>query len=147
MERIAMAVTTTEENERIVRRTVEAFNEQNYDVFDEVFAEDAMDHGPAGETRGREGPREGLKMLFTAFPDLVITIDDLVANGDTVALRTTHRGTHEGEFMGIEPTGKQIEVGSSIFAQFEDGKVVERWVQYDTFGLMQQLGAVDAPGA
>lgn len=78
----------------------------------------------------------------------MITIDDApIAKGDTVAVRSTHRGTHEGEFMGIEPTGKQIEVENTIFARIEDGKVVERWVQFDTFGLMQQLGAIDPPAA
>lgn len=144
---LTTAVTTTAENERTVRRTVEAFNDQDYDVFDEVFAEDVIDHAPGGETRGRDGPREGLRTLFDAFPDLVISIEDLVADGDTVALRTTHHATHEGSFRGFDPTGEQIEVGSTIFARFEDGMVVERWVQYDTYGVMTQIGAVDPPAA
>lgn len=141
-----MAMTTTEENKLLVRHSVEQYNRQNYDVFDEEFAEDAIDHSPFGETKGPEGLKEGLKALHTAFPDLEITIDDLIAEGDTVAVRSTHRGTHEGGFMGIEPTGKQIEVENMVFARFEDGKVVERWIQADMFGLMQQLGAVDPPG-
>lgn len=141
-----MATTTTEDNKRFARRAVEEFNEQNLAVFDELFAEDVIDHSPSGETKGREGPREGLETLYTAFPDLEISIDDLIAEGDTVALRSTHRGTHEGKFMDIEPTGKQIKIENIVFARFEDGKVVERWVQADMLGLMQQLGAVDPPG-
>ncbi len=132
--------------EDLARHAVEQYNKKNYDVFDEAFAEDEIDHGPTGETRGPEGPKEGLKTLHNAFPDLEITIDELIAEGDTVALRSTQRGTHEGEFMGIEPTGKQIEVENMVFARFEDGKVVERWIQSDRLGLMQQLGAVDPPG-
>ena len=141
-----MAKATTPNVEDLARHAVEQYNKKNYDVFDEAFAEDEIDHGPAGETRGPEGPKEGLKTLHTAFPDLEITIDELIAEGDTVAIRSTHRGTHEGEFMGIEPTGKQIEVENMVFARFEDGKVVERWIQTDRLGLMQQLGAVDPPG-
>ena len=140
-----MTLSTTEENKRVARRTVEAYNEKNLDVFDKVFAEDVIDHTSSGETKGREGSKEGLETLYSAFPDLQITIDELIAEGDTVAIRSTHRGTHEGTFMDIEPTGKQFEMENTVFARFEDGKVVERWIQADVFGLMQQLGAVDPP--
>lgn len=140
-----MATTTTEENKQLVRHAVEQYNNKNYDIFDEEYAEDAVDHGPMGDKKGPEGAKEGLKMLHAAFPDLEITLDELIAEGDIVAIRSTHRGTHEGTFMGIEPTGEQFEVENMVFARIEDGKVVERWVQYDTFGLMQQLGAIDPP--
>lgn len=141
-----MGSTTTEENKRIARRAVEEYNEQNLAIFDEIFAEDVIDHTPSGEAKGRERSREGLKTLYAAFPDLEITIDELIAEGDTVALRSTHRGTHEGKFMDIEPTGKQFKIENMVFARFEDGKVVERWIQADILGLMQQLGAVDPTG-
>lgn len=141
-----MATTTTEENKEIARRAVEEFNKQNLDVVDEVFAKDVIDHSPTGETTGHDGPKEGLEMLYAAFPDLEITIDELIAEGDTVAIRSTHRGTHKGKFMDIEPTGRRVEIENMVFAHFEDGKVVERWVQADTLGLMHQLGPVDSSG-
>jgi len=74
-----------------------------------------------------------------------MTLDELVAEGDLVAMRATHRGTHEGPFMGIEPTGTEIETKWMVFVRIEDGKAVERWMQGDILGLMQQLGAVDPP--
>ena len=141
-----MASTAIEENKRIARRAVEAFNEQHLDIFDEVFAEDVVDHTPSGETKGRDGPREGLETLYAAFPDLEITIDELIAEGDTVAMRSTHRGTHEGTFMDIEPTGNQFEIENMVFARFENGMVVERWIQADVLVLLQQLGAINPPG-
>ena len=146
-----MASTTTEENKQLARRAVDGFNEKNLAVVDELFADDVIDHSPTGETKGHDGPKAGLETLYAAFPDLEISIDELIAEGDTVALRSTHRGTHEGPFMDIEPTGKRVEIPNMVFARFEDGKVVERWVQADMLGLMGQLGAVDPeavdPGA
>ena len=141
-----MASTTTEKNMQLARRAVEGFNERNLTVFDELFAEDVIDHTPQGVTKGRDGPKEGLETLYAAFPDLEITIDELIGDGDTVALRSTHRGTHEGKFLDIEQTGKQIEIENMVFAHIEDGTVVERWVLADVFGLMQQLGVVDPSG-
>ena len=69
-----------------------------------------------------------------------------MAEGDTVALRTTNRGTHEGDFLHLEPTGEQFEMESMVFARIADGKVIGRWVQNDMLGLMRQLGAVELPG-
>ncbi len=87
-----------------------------------------IDHTPFGETKGLEGIRRTVDVLFSAFPDYSATIDELIAEGDTVALRTTNRGTHEGDFLHLEPTGEQFEMESMVFARIEDGKVAERWV-------------------
>ncbi|WP_211338389.1 ester cyclase [Haloterrigena salifodinae] len=142
-----MATTTTKENKQIARRfPEEVATKGKIDVIDEICAEDVIDHSPLGEMRGREDLKSQLESLRTAFGDFSATVEDIVADGDTVAMRVTLRGTHESEFMGVEPTGQEFEVGNMVFTRIEDGEIVERWVQPDTLGLMQQLGAVDQPG-
>lgn len=109
-----------------------------------MFAADAVEHGPFSEEpiRGRERRKEQLETVLAAFPDFEATVEDVVAEGDTVAMCVTLRGTHEGEFMGIEPTGKSFEVQNMVFTRIEDGKIVERWIQPDMLGMLQQLGVV-----
>lgn len=115
----------------------------------ELISPDFTDHGPAvfGQPPGPEGFRTVNEMFRGAFPDLTLTIDDLVAEGDKVAARCTARGTHEGTFTGIPPTGNQVawEVISPI--RIADGKITERWSQADTAGLMGQLKAPGSAGA
>ena len=86
-------------------------------------------------------------MLRSGFPDFQATMEDLLAEGDKVALRFTFRGTHQGEFLGIAPTGKQVTmVGIDIF-RIADGRIVELWGQEeDVLGMMQQIGAIPSPG-
>lgn len=79
------------------------------------------------------------------FPDFEATVEDVVAEGDTVAMRVTLRVTHEGEFMRTEPTGNSFEVQNTVFTRIEDGKIAERWVQPDTLGMLRQLGIVEFP--
>lgn len=86
--------------------------------------------------------REMAGMLYSAFPDLKLTIEDTVAEGDKVTLRYTLRGTHKGELMGIPPTGKQITVTGNDIVLIVKGKVKEMWGQTDMLGLMQQIGAI-----
>ena len=139
--------TTAEENKRIVRQIPEkVVNEGNINLIDEIFAEDVIDHTPFGEAQGREAVKETTEYLHAAFPDLSVTVDELVAEEDTVAARVIQRGTHEGEFMGIEPTGQEFEIEIMAFLRLSDGQVVERWIRPDLFGLMQQLGVVEPPG-
>jgi predicted ester cyclase len=141
------ATTTPEENKRVVRRFPEEVATQgNIDVIDEICAEDILDHSPLGEKQGRDELKEQAKYLLSAFGDLSVTVEDIIAEGDTVAMRVTVRGTHEGEFMGVEPTGKEFEFQNTVFARLKDGKVVERWIRPDLFGLMQQLGVIEPPG-
>jgi steroid delta-isomerase-like uncharacterized protein len=140
------APTSTEENRRIARRVPEEVaTEGRLDLIDELYAEDAVEHDLLEDQHGREAIREGLERVFAAFPDLTATVEDDVAEGDTVAMRVTLRGTHEGELVGVEPTGREFEVGNQVFTRIEDGRIVERWVQPDLLGLMRQLGLVDPP--
>ena len=78
--------------------------------------------------------------MDAAFPDFTITPEEIVTEGDTVAVRMTQRGTHEGTFMGFEPTGKSFEIEAMAFLRLEDGKIVERRTRPDLFGLLRQLG-------
>ena len=94
-----------------------------------------------------EGVKQFYEMLWGAFPDVEVTIEELVGEGETVAFRGAHfRGTHQGEFMGVAPSGNQVTIGVQNFYRFRGGKVVERWTNPDMLGLMVQIGAIPAPG-
>lgn len=143
-------LTAIEENKRIARRVPEDIaTQRNMDFIEEVFAPDVVETGVFGQepTRGTEEGRARFETLFEAFPDFSATVEDIVAEGDTVAMRVTLRGTHEGTFMGMEPTGESFEVQNMVFPRLEDGKITERWVLPDSLGMMQQLGIVSPPGA
>lgn len=134
------------ENKEVIRRFAEEFvNEGNYDTAEEFLAEDIADHTPLGETIGRDAVVETLKTVRTAFPDFVMTPQEIVAEDDFVAVRMTQRGTHEGTFMGIEPTGNAFEIEAMAFVRLEDGKIVERWGRPDLLGLLRQLGRTELP--
>ena len=140
---------STEQNKALVRRLMEeVFDRGNISLIDELFAPDFVEHEelPPGIPTDREGVKQLSLMLRSAFPDLKATIDDLLAEGDKVAARMTWRGTHKGEFMGIPPTGKSVSVGVIDVVRFAGDKFVEHWGLMDTASMMQQLGAVPAPG-
>lgn len=137
-----------EENKAIVRRFADEFvNEGNYETIDEFLTEDVADHTPFGTTTGREAVLETTKAVRTAFPDFVVTPEAVIAEGDTVAVRMTQRGTHGGEFMGMEPTEKSFEIEAMAFLRLDDGKIAERWVRPDLLGMLRQLGIEDVPVA
>ncbi|WP_458186869.1 ester cyclase [Haladaptatus sp. NG-WS-4] len=142
-----MATVSIEEKKRLARHIPEdVATERNFDLVEEVCAEDCIEHGAFGErTEGRDANLERLRNLLDAFPDFEATVEDIVAEDDEVAMRVTLRGTHEGEFMGIEPTGNSFEVQNMVFTRIEDGKIVERWTQPDTLGMFQQLGIAESP--
>lgn len=135
------------ENKAISRRAdEELFNRGNLDVADELFAPDFVYHDPAGaELRGPESVKGYAAMLRAAFPDLHQTIEDQIAEGDKVAYRWTARGTHQGELMGIAPTGNRVTFTGIAVARLAEGKIEEMWENYDALGMMQQLGVVPSP--
>ncbi len=139
---------STEENKAAERRlTEEVWNRRGIDAVDEFIAADVVEHNPIlGVGPGREGFRQALKIIFSAFPDVEITVEDEIAEGDKVALRWSGRATHRGEFMGIPATNKQVTVAGIDIYRYESGKRVETWRHWDTLGLMRQLGAVPSPG-
>jgi predicted ester cyclase len=146
------------ENKATARRVSdEVFNQGNLSVVDELIAADYVLHDPGipggelrydpgvpgGKLRGLEAFKEQwVSMLRTAFPDLRIVIEDQVAEGDKVASRYTGNGTHQGELRGFPPTNNRVEVTGTITSRFAEGKIVEEWNNFDSMGMMQQLGIV-----
>ena len=136
---------TSDENKDISRRAdEELFNRGNLSIADELFASNFVYHDPVSheEWRGPESVKSYATMLRVAFPDLHQTIEEQIAEGDKVAYRWTARGTHQGEFMGIAPTGNRVEMTGISIARLIDGKIEEIWENYDALGMMQQLGHI-----
>lgn len=138
---------SVEAGKDLIRRVVDALNRHDLDAVDRLFAPDYVDHDPAraGLPAGPAGVKLAWGGFLTAFPDLHATIQDVIAEGDRVAVRGFIRGTHLGELMGIPPTGKTVTVTLIDITRIADGKLVERWAQADAMGMLQQLGVV--PGA
>jgi steroid delta-isomerase-like uncharacterized protein len=139
----------SEENKALVRRSFEeVFNEGNLDAVEEIFAPDYVLHDPTSpeEIRGTEGISQYVSMYRTAFPDLQQTIEEQIAEGEKVATRLTGRGTHQGELMGISPTGNRVEAPGIVINRISGGKIAESWANYDAMGMMQQIGAIPPPG-
>ena len=135
---------SADRNKEIVRRLAVEPWEGDLGVIDELTAADYIGHDPAvpEPQRGPEGIKEFVTGYLAAFPDGTITIEDQLAEGDLVATRWTGRGTHRGELMGIPPTGKQVTVTGLTISRVVKGKVVEEWTNWDTLGMLQQLGVV-----
>jgi steroid delta-isomerase-like uncharacterized protein len=136
-----------EENKVAFLRTYEElFNQGNLAVADEVIAPEFVNHeAPPGHTPGPESMRAVAGMLRTAFPDLHFTIEELIAEGDLVAGRVTMRGTHEGPFMSMPPTGRRLEQAQMHFVRFKDGKAVEHWGVRDDVSMLRQIGLMPEP--
>lgn len=128
------------------RLHTDGWSENNDAVIDELIADDYVEHSTAHPTdvRGPEGFKQEVEDLRTGFPDLTVTEEDTLADGNKVASRLTFRGTHEGPFQELPATGRSVEVPVMAINRFEEEKVVEAWVQADVMGLLQQLG-VDGP--
>ena len=139
---------STEENKAIVRRiNDEVWSEGHLDVIDELIADNfvATVVGAPEQIRGPQGFREFVVTYRKAFPDLRITIDEQLAEGETVVTRWTATGTNEGELMGIPATGKQATTAGINVNRISGGKLVEGWGLFDQLGLLQQIGAVPTP--
>lgn len=142
---------STEQNKTAVRRFYEeVFNQGRYDVLDEICAPDYVSRSP-NNPPGLPNNREGLRQLVTiyrnAFPDIHFTIEDIIADGDTVVCRWSSSGTQTGEMLGIPATGKYATTSGTDIERLENGKTVEGWVVFDQLGLLQQLGIIPARGA
>lgn len=140
---------STETNKAIIRRFFDgAFEKEDLAVLDEIVAPDQVSRGPGTPPGMPPGP-EGSKMFIvayrSAFPDLHFTIDEQIAEGNTVVTRWTAHGTHTGELAGIPATGKRATVVGVGIDRIENGKIVESWGTFDQFGMLQQLGVIPAP--
>lgn len=132
------------ENDRysIVRFYEEAFNCGNASVIRELVTPDHVSHLPTGDHYGPEGVRIDITCFRTAFPDLRFEIEELIEAPERLVYRFVARGTHDGPFMGVPASGRKVEVQGIGIDRVADGKCVERWVQYDSAGLLQQLGVI-----
>lgn len=135
---------TTEANKQLVRRIYgDIVNAGRLDLYADLLAEDIIDHEGFPDTgRGCETYKQSLTVLRSAFPDLRMDVEDMVAEGDRVVTRLTLRGTHQGQYLGLAPTGRFVTTGSIDILRLAGGKAVERWAETDTLGLLQQLGAI-----
>src|SRR5690349_3249231 len=135
---------STEENKALVRREYEqGVNPKNFSVRAEVLASIYVANIPGQEPMHRiEALKQFTSSFFTAFPDLTTSIENLMAEGDRVAVRQTWRGTHTGTFLHIPATGKPVTFTSIEVYRVAGGKLAEEWVELDMLGLLQQLGAM-----
>ncbi|HEX5411863.1 MAG TPA: ester cyclase [Terriglobia bacterium] len=129
-----------EANKELVRRHYEDIvNLNNLDAAEDQMAEDFIDHAarPGIASRGPEAARQAMAALHAVIPDARITLDEVIAEGDLVAVRATWRGTHKGPFMGSPPSGKPVTINGMVFWRVADGKLVERWASIDLSPLRQ----------
>jgi len=138
----------SEQNKAIMRRFYEeVFNRGNLTVAEDVFATDFIEHEIfPGMAPGLEGFKQMVSAARAAFTDFRVSADDMLAEGDKVAVRYTTSGTHRGGFVGVAPTGKRVTLTGIDINRFAGGKIVEHWGQSDSLGLMQQLGLVPSMG-
>jgi steroid delta-isomerase-like uncharacterized protein len=131
-----------EQNKQVVQQVFEFYNQQKMEKVEKLFSPKHVFHFPGAPPMDWNSHKQFIVGLAKAFPDLHFKIEDIVAEGGKVAYRLTVSGTHKGEFQGIPPTNKKIFFTSTGISNIVDGKVAEDWVDADTIGLMQQLGAI-----
>ena len=133
--------------ELLDRHTEEVWNQGNLDAVEKYIAESYTEHDPSihEQLRGPEAYKRNVESFLSAFPDLEVTIEDSIVEGDKIAMRQRFCGTHTGTFEGIEPTGEEIESTSFLICRIEDDKIAETWVETDMLGLLEQLGCEVRP--
>jgi steroid delta-isomerase-like uncharacterized protein len=131
----------SEENKDLARRSWQIVD--NLDIIEEIYAPDVVWHEPDQEVHGIEEAKRFVTNYKTALPDLNVTVEDAIAEGDKAVTRWTVRGTHHGEVEEFgPPTGRQVEIKGVTMHRIEDGKIVEEWEGYDILSSLQQLGLV-----
>jgi len=138
----------SEQNKTVVRRLFdELWNKGNLLVADELIASTYLHHDDSTPDLGKgpESEKKRVNLYRNAFHDFRLSIEDLLADGETVVARWSCRGVHKGELNGIAPTGKQFAITGVTICRFDHGKIVEGFVNWDALGLMRQLGVVPEP--
>ena len=136
---------SAESNKALARRLLdEAFNAGKIDVVDELVTTDFVNHDAALPEAliGPDAAKASIQGYRSAFPDLRITIEEQIADDQGVATRWSAKGTHQGDLMGMAPTGKQATVTGITLDRIVDGRIAESWTNWDTLGMLQQLGVV-----
>ena len=144
-----MSTTQETSNKATVRRFCNAANTGDAELIaktiDEIVEPDALVRTPLPtDATGAELLKEVFARLLRAYPDLHITVDDLIEEGDKVVMRDTVTGTHQGEYMGMPPTGKSVTYSEIFIARFAGGRIAETWGVVDVFSQMKQLGMIPA---
>ena len=137
-----------QENKAVSRRVAEEiFNGGKLDLADELYAPDYVLHDPSlpEDLHGPEGLKQYAAMNLGAFPDVRVSVEDQIAEGDMVVTRWTATGTHTGELLGIPPTGRRIEISGITINRYSGNRIAEDWYQSDDLGMMQQLGVIPSP--
>jgi steroid delta-isomerase-like uncharacterized protein len=132
-----------EQNKAVVRHFLDEVNKKNFSVVEEVLSPSFVQHSVVAASPGRQGVVDLYHALQKAFPDFRFDVDDILAEGNRVAVRMTGRYTHKGEFLGVPPTGKAVVLLKMDFFAFVNGRCTEHWDSADRLGLLQQLGAIE----
>lgn len=135
----------TDTNRAALERAVARWNAGDLPGYLELYDPSVVLHGYAGVEPGLEHVRAFYEGFWQAFPGNRLQLEDVFAEGDRVVARFVVRGTHQGELMGMPPTGREVSLPGITILRFAGGRCVERWSQADFLGLLQQLGAVSAP--
>jgi len=122
----------------------EVWNNQNPSAADELIASHFIEHDPQSSVQGLEGYKQFVRYYLTAFPDSHFTVEDEISEGQMVVTRWTVTGTHTGNLGAIPATGRRVSVTGISCGRVENGKMVEAWTNWDTLGMMQQLGILSA---
>jgi steroid delta-isomerase-like uncharacterized protein len=134
-------------NKTVVHRVQELWNTGSLTIADEIHATDFVNHDPgAPYVRDLETYKGFIAATRTGFPDFSVTVEEVIAEGDKVAVQWTARGTHQGDLSGIPPTGRQATWTTMTIYRFAEGKIVEAWWSKDMLGLLIQLGVFPPPG-
>lgn len=134
----------TEKNKTIAIETMEALHQRDLNNVRAHMAPNARFYGWAPEPLDADGHKAFMSALLTAFPDSRFIVDDVIADGDKVAVRHRLQGTHQADLQGVPATGRQVEVNGIVIFRIENGKIAEAWLNADIMGMMQQLGVVPA---
>jgi steroid delta-isomerase-like uncharacterized protein len=136
---------TAESRELARRFTEECWDQSDVAVLDALMAPDFLDHDPVpGQAPGREGYKQMAASFFGAFSNFRVRNEDVIAEGDKAVLRWTARGRHTAPLMGIPATGRDVTLRGIDVIRVERGRIVERWGEFDTYGMLQQLGVIPA---
>jgi steroid delta-isomerase-like uncharacterized protein len=131
----------SQENKAIARRSWELVSQRNPDAMEEVYTADTVLHEPDQDLQGVEEAKQFLSGYISAFPDMSVSVEDVIAEGDKVVTRWTLRGTHQGEVEEFgPPTGKRVVLEGITIHRISEGKIVEEWERYDNLDVLQQLG-------
>ncbi len=138
---------STEDNKAVIRHLIDGLNQKDVSVLDEVCNPDFVFHDPNNpQVQSREDFKQWVTAFFEAFPDLHVSLEDMLAEGDKVAYRYTLSATHNRSFGGETPTGRKVAFTGMSISRFREGKCAEGWQNADMMGMAQQLGMIPVPG-